>query len=780
MLWTLSPHLVNSQCSSPNHGVQRVYPPDLTPRKPSGQHSFLTCRLPSRSAIFGNCLSHLFVKPEGKANYLAYATQHENDETERSGWKQYAEDKMLNSIFQSSGSDVSLEDSVAEFVDVASNSEEDPNCLSSTRQVVMGQPVNSQGNLLDKLKAVHLHILAMEQWNASRLKMCHRNYLMSASNLIHYLALRCLDVQQLKEDLSSIGLLNLETINPYVLSSITAGIRILENLTYDSANSKQKDQTTAEIDVLDGRGRICAQETSDLENKGVFTINTMREKVSYNAKSLFGPPVNGRPTHIMVTVGKEAIQSDTLISDLIKAGANVIRINCAHDDPSIWSEIIRRVKNSSQMLEKSCRILMDLAGPKIRTGLLKAGPKVMKISPKKDYKGDVVLPAQVWLSYAGCKPPPHTSPDAVLFLDDQQHLDKLEVGNILRFSDVKHEKRTLKISQKFSVFGGSGYMAECSRTAYVETGTELYVRGKKSKFVLGQLVDVPSVEQFVRLKVGDLLIISRDPCLSSAKLSRNATGSPRITCSSGRLFDSVKPGEPIGFDDGKIWGVIQGASVSEIIVSITHAGPKGSKLGSEKSINIPKSKMQFEGLTSKDLVDLEFVGANADMVGVSFIRDVCDIVTVQHELEKRNLRKLGIVLKIETQNGFEKLPLLLLQAMRLRNPLGVMIARGDLAVECGWERLADMQEEILSICNAAHIPVIWATQVLESLVKSGIPTRAEITDVANGMRACCIMLNKGKCILEAVSMLDSILHNSSKKNTKAELKPLVLSNHLNP
>lgn len=114
------------------------------------------------------------MKPEGKANYLAYATQHENDETERSGWKQYAEDKMLNSIFQSSGSDVSLEDSVAEFVDVASNSEEDPNCLSSTRQVVMGQPVNSQGNLLDKLKAVHLHILAMEQWNASRLKMCHR------------------------------------------------------------------------------------------------------------------------------------------------------------------------------------------------------------------------------------------------------------------------------------------------------------------------------------------------------------------------------------------------------------------------------------------------------------------------------------------------------------------------------------------------------------------------------------------------------------------------------
>lgn len=77
---------------------------------------------------------------------------------------------------------------------------------------------------------------------------------------------------------------------------------------------------------------------------------------------------------------------------------------------------------------------------------------------------------------------------------------------------------------------------------------------------------------------------------------------------------------------------------------------------------------------------------------------------------------------------------MLLEAMKSSNPLGVMIARGDLAVECGWEKLADVQDEILSVCNAARIPVIWATQVLESLVKSGMPTRAELTDVANGRR----------------------------------------------
>jgi pyruvate kinase len=89
--------------------------------------------------------------------------------------------------------------------------------------------------------------------------------------------------------------------------------------------------------------------------------------------------------------------------------------------------------------------------------------------------------------------------------------------------------------------------------------------------------------------------------------------------------------------------------------------------------------------------------------------------------------------------------------------VGVMIARGDLAVECGYQRLAEVQEEILWICEAAHIPVIWATQVLESLSKTGIPSRSEITDAAMGERAECVMLNKGPYIVSAVRALDDIL-----------------------
>ncbi len=103
----------------------------------------------------------------------------------------------------------------------------------------------------------------------------------------------------------------------------------------------------------------------------------------------------------------------------------------------------------------------------------------------------------------------------------------------------------------------------------------------------------------------------------------------------------------------------------------------------------------------------------------------------------------GVVLKIETRLAFEHLPRLLLTAMRRRR-VGVMIARGgDLAVEVGYERMAELQEETLCLCEAAHLPVIWATQVLEQLATTGLPSRAEISDAAMAERAECVMLNKG-------------------------------------
>jgi pyruvate kinase len=223
------------------------------------------------------------------------------------------------------------------------------------------------------------------------------------------------------------------------------------------------------------------------------------------------------------------------------------------------------------------------------------------------------------------------------------------------------------------------------------------------------------------------------------------------------FFDCVRPGEPVWLDDGKIGGTVSEVRPEEVHVEITHARPGGEKLGAEKGINVPESNLKVASLTAEDLRNLEFIVKHADLLGYSFVRTEGDVRDLHARLDKLGAADLGIVLKIETRQGFEKLPRVLLEAMR-RRCVGVMIARADLAIECGFQRLAEMQEEILWISEAAHVPVIWATQVLESLAKSGIPSRSEITDAAMGERAECVMLNKGPYVVEAVSALDDILH----------------------
>ena len=109
-----------------------------------------------------------------------------------------------------------------------------------------------------------------------------------------------------------------------------------------------------------------------------------------------------------------------------------------------------------------------------------------------------------------------------------------------------------------------------------------------------------------------------------------------------------------------------------------------------------------------------------------------------------------------------------------RPRVGVMIARGDLAVESSFERLAEVQEEILWLCEAAHVPVVWATEVLDQLARTGRPSRAEITDAAMAQRAECVMLNKGPYVDVAIETLDDILRRMAGHQRKkaALLRPL--------
>ena len=124
------------------------------------------------------------------------------------------------------------------------------------------------------------------------------------------------------------------------------------------------------------------------------------------------------------------------------------------------------------------------------------------------------------------------------------------------------------------------------------------------------------------------------------------------------------------------------------------------------------TRLPIPALTEKDIADLTTVVEVADLVEISFVQDPSDVLRLHHALARLGGDHLGVVLKIETRRAFERLPELLLTAMR-RPGVGVMIARGDLAVEVGYERLAELQEEILWLCEAAHLPVIWATQVLD-------------------------------------------------------------------
>lgn len=229
-----------------------------------------------------------------------------------------------------------------------------------------------------------------------------------------------------------------------------------------------------------------------------------------------------------------------------------------------------------------------------------------------------------------------------------------------------------------------------------------------------------------------------------------------IECSDPKILDFVKVGDRVLFDDGKIQSIVTKVREASCRLEITRTPEMKSKIRVEKGINFPDSHLEISEITKDDLKHLKFVAEHADLVGISFVQSPKAIRRIRKELKHLGKADLGIVLKIETRAGFQALPRLLLEAMR-HSSVAVMIARGDLAVEVGFERMAEVQEEILCLCEAAHIPVIWATQVLESLAKNGLPSRAEVTDVATAVRAECVMLNKGPFIDQAVRSLDDIL-----------------------
>ena len=477
--------------------------------------------------------------------------------------------------------------------------------------------------LASELQALREDLIAREADVAQLLERVHPDNLPSARNLVHYVALRRNDIRDLQQRLSSVGLSSLSGCEPHVLATIDSIIRML-NL---AGGARVRDANAEPVGFSEG-GEILAD----------------------NAERLLGPLPERRAVRILVTLPKEAAKDSELARELIVAGMDCARINCARGKPKQWAAMAKNVREAEREFNRECRILVDLAGPKLRTTRIPGGKK------------------------------------------------------------------------KLRLFAGKRF--------------ELLKDGS------------------VALKVKSAL--------------------PRIGCTAPEIFDDATPGQPIWFDDGKIGGLIEKKIPEGFQILVTHAKPKGERLREDRSINLPETTLSLPALGEKDLADLKSISPWADAVEMSFVQREEDILNLHKALRDLGKENLGVVLKIEKERAFDALPRLILTAMRERN-CAVMIARGDLAVEAGFERMAEIQEEILWIAEAAHVPTIWATQVLENLAKEGMLSRPEVTDAAMSARAEAVMLNKGRFIVEAIQTLDDILgrmkeHQAKKRSLYRALK----------
>lgn len=591
--------------------------------------------------------------------------------------------------------------------------------------------------LLSRIDLIVEETGSFEEKYQQAIDAVHPSYRESALNLIHYLALRHHDIRDMQKNLGFLGLSRLAKTEAHVMASLNFTRLILNRL-------------KGNMDEIQGRQAISIKKSTKL--------------LRANTKALFGNKPKGRRTRIMVTLPAEAASDYNLVYHLIRSGMNVARINCAHDSPDVWSQIIYHINKAEIATGRSCKIVMDIAGPKLRTGRLKPGPKVVRISPSKDELGRVIAPALVWLGTP--KSVPTKSVDATIPVS-LDWLNKLTIGSRIMFRDSRGKAGAFQVIQQH----GGNAIAHCSESVYITTGTELTI--EQDTHVAERVDELMPVEQSLLLKAGDLLVLHKDPVPGeqAVKDEHGRVVKPaHISCTLPEVFGCVKPGEPILFDDGKIEGFIRDCSGQEIIVEITTAKPAGSKLRADRGINLPESNLLLSGMTEKDKKDLVFIAQHAHAVNLSFVNDPADLQQVLDEILKLD-PQLGVIIKIETRRGYKNLPELILTAMKAY-PVGVMIARGDLAIECGWKRMARIQQEILRICEAAHVPDIWATQVLENLAKKGLPSRAEITDAAISQQAECVMLNKGAHIIQAINMLDTIIRDTEGyQDKKAPLLP---------
>lgn len=218
------------------------------------------------------------------------------------------------------------------------------------------------------------------------------------------------------------------------------------------------------------------------------------------------------------------------------------------------------------------------------------------------------------------------------------------------------------------------------------------------------------------------------------------------------LPKEVKVGETIFVDDGKKEFEVMKITGNDILCKVI----VGGELKGRRGLNLPDSDLSISALTEKDKADLEFgIKNDVDFVALSFVRRPSDVKELRDILNNRKL-SAKIISKIETPQALACID----EIIDLSD--GIMVARGDLAVEIPPEKVPMATKDLIEKCNIAGKPVIYATQVMESMIKSPVPTRAEVSDCANGIYdgTDAVMLSEestlGKYPIHAVDMINRI------------------------